>query len=397
VKRLLPGTLLLVACAGAVDPPAPVRDAAVAPIDPTVRKVEAGEACAMQSARAERGVDKQVDVIVIVDNSGSMTDEIVAIRENLDTNFAAILRASGVDYRVILLSRYGRESTNLCIEPPLAGAPCNAGLAATNGERYFHYDVVIDSLNSWCVVLDTLDQPDDSGRAPDGWRAWLRPAAEKAFVVITDDSVACTAGEGENAMTFGGTRVDPFEDALSFHQALIASGPELFGEPPMTRYRWHSIVGLGPRNDPSTPWFPHEEVNTERCDTAATVGESYQALSIVTDALRYPVCEGRGFDAVFQVLARSVVETAKVDCVFEIPEAPAGQALDRASVRVEYEPGDGGKTQTFEQQENAKDCDDGSFFIRDDRIELCPDVCDIVEADSDAEVNVLYACVVVPD
>ena len=196
---------------------------------------------------------------------------------------------------------------------------------------------------------------------------------------------------------FGGLLADPFEEALRFHQALIARAPKQFGEPPMTRYRWHSIVGLGPRDPPTTPWFPHEPINNQPCDTAATQGASYQALSIVTDALRYPVCEGRGFDAVFQVLARSVVETAKADCVFEIPEAPKGQALDRASVRVEYIPGDGGDTRTFEQQTDPDACDGRSFFIHDDRIELCPRACDIIEADRAAEVNVLYACVLVPD
>ena len=75
----------------------------------------------MQTTRAERGAVKEVDIIFVVDNSGSMTDEIDAIRRNINDNFAAIIEASGVDYRVILLSQYGREGTNVCIEPPLAG------------------------------------------------------------------------------------------------------------------------------------------------------------------------------------------------------------------------------------------------------------------------------------
>ena len=82
----------------------------------------------MQSVRAMRGPGKSVDVIFVVDNSASMEDEIAAVRANINQNFAAIVQASAVDLRVILLSLYGTSGTNICIGPPLAGAECGAGL-----------------------------------------------------------------------------------------------------------------------------------------------------------------------------------------------------------------------------------------------------------------------------
>jgi hypothetical protein len=139
--RAIAAALALAACAGSVDRPPSDAPSVASDTPRSPRAVGMDQACAEQSTRAERGIAKQVDVILIVDNSGSMTDEIDAIRRNLHQNFAAILAASGVDHRVILLSRYGREGTNLCIDPPLAGAPCAAGLAATASSRFFHYDV----------------------------------------------------------------------------------------------------------------------------------------------------------------------------------------------------------------------------------------------------------------
>ncbi|MDH5670542.1 MAG: hypothetical protein OEZ06_00225 [Myxococcales bacterium] len=351
----------------------------------------------MQSTRARRGVDKPVDVILVIDNSGSMADEIEAIRQNINDNFARIIEDSGVDYRVIMLSLFGQQGAQVCVDPPLAGNGCQLGIFGTNNERYFHYNLEIASNDPFCKILDSLGRADPDGRAPNGWRAWLRPEAEKAFVLVTDDSARCGTAAGDDQIFFGDESSDAFSDALLFHETLLRRAPEHFGMPPDVRYRFYSIVGM-PASEPATqPWFPHQEVQSSLCDTAASAGASYQALSIITDALRYPVCEGRGFDAVFQVLASNVVETAKADCVFEIPDAPRGQGIDLLTINVEYRPGDGGAPVRVARAQDAGDCDAHSFTIADNRIRLCPDACEIVEGDRGAEVNVLYACVSTPE
>ena len=63
-------------------------------------------ACAQVSAAATLE-KKPVDIIITIDNSGSMTDKIVATQNNLNGSFAQIIGASGLDYRVILLSKFG--------------------------------------------------------------------------------------------------------------------------------------------------------------------------------------------------------------------------------------------------------------------------------------------------
>jgi hypothetical protein len=166
--------------------------------------------------------------------------------------------------------------------------------------------------------------------------------------------------------------------------------------PPDVKYQFFSIVGMAQNELAGEPYFPYQGLRSETCDTAPTPGLAYQALSIITDALRYPVCEGRTFDAVFRVLARSVIQASKTDCVFELPKAPAGQVLVLPTVNLEYRPGDGTSARSFGQVDSPAACkDDHSFYVRD-RIELCPSACRLVQADTTPEINVLYGCMIVP-
>ena len=362
--------------------------------------VQSGAACVTQSVHALRGPAKPVDVVFVIDNSGSMNEEITQVRESLNRDFAAIIAQSGVDFRVIMISRFGTDGTDVCIEPPLGGAACSAGLAATNNmanRAFFHYDQAIGSTDGLCQVLATLDTPDQSGRAPNGWRAWLRPEAAKAFVIITDDSAQCEFREGSTLVQLGGVGADPYEDALAFHRALLAKAGAEFGQAPDARYQFFSIVGMAPNDAPTQPFFPYDGLRSETCDTAPSAGLMYQALSIATDALRYPVCEGRSFDAAFRVLARSVIQASKADCVFELPQAPAEHTLELSTVNLEYRPGDGSPGRRFDQVDAPAACKtDHSFYIRD-RIELCPGACRVVQGDPMPEVNVLYGCMIVPE
>ncbi|MET0390508.1 MAG: vWA domain-containing protein [Polyangiales bacterium] len=362
----------------------------------TPRIVEADAACAMQTIRAEKGTRRPVDIIFVIDNSGSMTEEIAAVRQNIDVDFASIIEASGVDYRVIMLSLYGDGGTQVCIEPPLAGSACSAGIATTNGARYFHYNQEIGSHDALCQILDTLDRGtpgDDASRPEQGFQTWLRADAAKAFVLITDDGASCSYVDDERQVIIGADDADPFEDALAFHAALRAKSPEQFGG----QYQFFSIVGFGESTGEPQPVFPHQPLDATTCSTAPSAGLSYQALSIATDALRYPVCEGRSFDAVFQVLARSVIQTATAECTYQIPEVEAPEVIILPSVNLEFRADSAAATQAFEQVADAAHCrDDHSFYIRD-RIELCPDACRLLGRATDPQIDIHYGCSRAPD
>lgn len=357
------------------------------------RAVNVDSACVAQSVRAQRK-RRPVDAVFVIDNSGSMSDEIAAVRESINDDFAAVIDQSGIDLRVILISRYGSGGTFVCVEPPLAGAPCERGVAETNGARFYHYDLEIGSHDALCYLLASFDQPDQAQRAPTGWKEWLRPEASKAFVVVTDDSPRCAYRESGRELAFGAGAA-PEEDALLFHQTLLKKAPDQFGVPPDTRYRFFSIVGISEVGAPGSPLLPHLPLEPRTCDTAMSAGLVYQAISTATDALRYPVCEGRSFDRVFEVLARSVVESSSADCTFEIPKESAdGAPIDPATINLVYQPSRG-EPQQFVQVASRDKCNEtGAFYIERgmQRIQLCPTACTTVKRDEAPSVQLYYGC-----
>jgi hypothetical protein len=359
------------------------------------RLTEAEAACAMLTTAGEPGKKRPVDIIFVIDNSGSMSEEIAAVRRNIDHDFAAIIDESDlqIDYRVLMLSQFGETGTGVCIDPPLAGADCSQGLAKTNSDRYFQLDLLIGSNDPLCQILDALDNPSLDKRAPKGLETWLRPEASKAFVLITDDSARCRYTDAEMDVIIGADGFDPFEDALKFHAALKAKSPEHFGG----HYQFFSIVGMAVHGDQPQAVFPSEPIENTTCSTAPTPGQVYQALSVATDALRYPVCEGRSFDALFQALAQSVIQTASAECTYQLPEVREPQVLDLPSVNLEVRRSPDMDPQHFDQVEGASACKDAHSFYIHDRIELCPEACQLLQRSPDPSVQILYGCTVTPE
>ena len=346
-------------------------------------------ACVAQSLRAQHE-KRPVDAIFVIDNSSSMTDEIAAVRASIDRDFAQLVDQSGVDLRVVLLSRFGAGGTDVCIEPPLAAAPCSAGLSATNSPHFFQYNQEINSNDALCQLLETLDHADADGRAPGGFQDWLRPEAQKAFVIFSDDQALCAYRERGVEVAFTGG--DPVADALLFHQTLLAKAPNQFGVPPDVRYQFFSIVGLSPSATPGQPLFPSDPLQPNTCDTAPAAGLSYQELSIITDALRYPICEGRSFDTVFRALARSVVDSSSADCDFELPEDPKNQIIDPRTIDLVVHGSGNAAPLRLTQVLSSSACNDAGSFYIDGRIQLCPSACALVKRDAAPEIELLYGC-----
>jgi hypothetical protein len=351
-------------------------------------------ACATQSSTATL-VKKPVDIIVLIDNSGSMTEEIVGVQKNINTNFATILDASGLDYRVILVSRHGKAANgqSICVEAPLSGIPaggCNPPPAkpVNNPNKFYHYSTEIASNDSWCKILSTYNTPDEFALAPTGWSEWLRPEAYKAFIEITDDRVSCGAYNDKNTAAAGTTT------AAKFDMDLQALAPAQFTDSSANtrNYGFYSIVAMAYNNPPTAPYEPMDPLVTGKCPTAANPGTGYQALSVLTNSLRFPLCDTTSYDVVFQAIAQGVIAGAKVSCDFPVPEAPPGKTIDLASVVVQYTPGGMGNASEFIQVADAAACVPNGFYLSTGTIHLCPDTCDVVQKDSKAAINVLFAC-----
>jgi hypothetical protein len=353
--------------------------------------IELDDACVIDRAEAAL-VKEPVDIVLVLDNSGSMADELAAVEQNINVNFAQILADSSIDYRVILLSRHRREvreesgesSTSICVSSPLSGATdCDDTRKPVFSDRFFHYSVKIESSDSLDVLLDTYAPPfANSGRedkfdqAPDGWSAWLRPNTKKVFLEMTDD-------EAELPLA-------------AFVEQLTALSPEAFGTPDAPRFVFHSIIGLAEKDPPTAPYLPDEPISDAKCtgnDTdVENAGQVYQELSRLTGGLRFPLCQFDGFDVVFRNIADDVVVQSAVACDFAIPTPPAGLTLNLDQVAVSLARGDGSGALQFGQTQGLADCQPGAFYIQGDRINLCPQACEVVRRDPAADVQVLFTC-----
>ena len=333
--------------------------------------------------RAEATLQKKpVDIIFVIDNSGSMTEEILSVQQNINKNFADIIGKSGLDYRVIMVTSHGdaRVQQSVCITAPLSKhASCSPlpPQPGNNPPRFYHYSIEVESTDSFRRLLGSLTgaERDKFNLAPGGWQTWLRTDAYKAFIEITDD----TSDMSE----------------VDFDTQLLAKAPMQFGTKAARNYVWHTIAGLK-ENTPSTkPWISTDPIQSAICTKgggAVAPGVHYQRLSMMTGGLRFPICEYANFDAVFNHVAMGVVAGAKVACDFALPAPPPGQQIDLGTVLVDYTAGGMGARTTFKQVAGAATCGPNSFYIDKGRVYLCPDACNVVQADSKAKVEVLFDC-----
>lgn len=324
-------------------------------------------ACAASEAQAE-SVARPVDIIFVIDNSGSMSDEILAVQNNINTNFAAIIGASQIDYRIVMISQHGDyQSQDICISAPLSGHSCSPIPGApTNTSTFYHFSTYVDSHNSLDKLIDRYPV----------YQSALRPEALKIFVEFTDD-------QAENAYT----------SHTAFDAALLALSPEQFGTAAARNYIFHSVVGVKAKADPTQAYAPTEAVETQKCASAYESGTVYQELSRLTGGLRFPICETASYDIVFQAVAQDVVASVSLPCSFAIPEADNGESVDPERILVKYQPGGNGASINLTHVATEAECtDNGWFLAADSTISLCAGACALAEGDAAGEIKVLAAC-----
>jgi hypothetical protein len=359
----------------------------------------AGDTCATTSAGAML-VKQPVDIILVLDNSGSMADELSAVEQNINVNFAQILNAAAVDYRVILISRHrkdvraasGESSTSVCIEAPLSGlAMCPSPANPTSvpapvfSDRFFQYNVKIESHDSFETgILAGYHSPDARTHLTTvGWKEWLRPNAKKVFLEMSDDDEGAA----------GDTQILTVDQLIT---QLITMAPEFGRDAQHLNFVFHSIVGLAEKTPPTTAYLPTEPVQTMICtgngDKVTNAAPTYQELSRRTGGLRFPICQFAGYDTVFHTIADDVIMKSQLACDFAVPPPPAGETLDLTKVAVKYTKGDASGAVQFGQAATVADCQSNAFYIQNNRIYLCTDTCTTVQADTMASVDVLFTC-----
>lgn len=329
-----------------------------------------------------------IDIVVVLDNSGSMGEELAGVERNINENFAAILEQEAVDYRVILLSKHrtpdatrgGVESTAVCVSQPLSSvAKCPSAQPGTS-ERFFHYSLEIGSNDSLSRILSSYSAPDgDFGLTDAGWSVWLRNRSKKVFLVVSDDDAAMPAEQ--------------------FVDQLEALAPDQFGgSGEVPGFVFHSIIGLREKFNPSEAYLPNEPRTALRCrsESARVInpGLEYQRLSQLTGGLRFPLCQIDLYNTVFSYIAGDLLSRSGIDCSFDVPAPPAGRVLELDNVEVAYQLNAGGEPITLRQARTPAECGADAFRISDGQVLLCPQACSSVNAGDGAqpEVSVRFTC-----
>ncbi|HRG97792.1 MAG TPA: VWA domain-containing protein [Polyangiaceae bacterium] len=312
------------------------------------------DACAASVAQVERA---KVDIIFVIDNSGSMNEEMTQIKLNVN-KFAAKIGMSGLDYRVIFLVAKASSPTQsgnvICVGTPLGGANC-----ADNPPLFWHINQSVNSTNSLQLILSTYD----STNAALAWNKHLRMDAYKVFVEVTDDqsSLAYTA----------------------FDQQLLAKAPAgMFGTAADRRYIFHTIAG----------WTPGTAfVTGAKCSTAVNNGSQYQQLSQLTKGIIDSVCK-TDYSGVLDNIAKGTVD--RLACELSVPQQAAS---DPATVAVQATfPGAG--PQVLVRVTDASKCaaNPNAWYFDDNaapkKILLCADFCTKVNDAPGTKIEAVVGC-----
>jgi hypothetical protein len=374
------------------------------------------EECAAISQRA--GSARPVDITFVIDNSGSMTEEIAAVEDRINADFAKIIEESGVDYRVIMVARFGKHPQNsgeagaqdLCIRAPLGPNDCSGtSKLAHRPPRFFHYDSEVMSTDAWCKLLDGFRSP--QYLASSGWSEFARPEAFKSFVIISDDDNGCVTHlatersptpealiDDVEAFVFK----DPATNAKRFDEALTRLSTNQFGTRERRNYRVHSIIGAVGNPAGDGTWSAADPIQSDVCPTAVAAGVNHQALSVLTGGLRYPICNHGNFDVVFHALAEDAIRASRLACEWALPPPPVGQSFDSGLVNLDYKPGNGTGTHTIPKVAKEAQCGtSGGWYYDEDthptKIIACPTTCDVLEADQKGEISIALGCATIVD
>lgn len=291
-------------------------------------------ACATSSSMATEAV-RPVDIIWVIDNSGSMDAEEARVQNNMNA-FATSIAASGVDYHVIVIA----STSNVNVPPPLGGSP---QLLAVN--------VGIDSHNALEKVVSTYPT----------YKAFLRPSSVKHIVAVSDDE--------------SGWSKTMFESQLA---ALTGPG---FG----MDWRFHAVVAEALPINPSNHCFL----------LSAAVGATYIGLQQAHGGLFFSLCD-TNWSPLFTALAQTVTQGLSLPCTFSLPTPPAGQTLDPTKINFVYTPATGPAV-TIVNVGSSAGCNGGPGWYYDNaaaptQIITCPATCSTLEADPSGKVEVQLGC-----
>jgi hypothetical protein len=289
-----------------------------------------------KSIQSESPVERgAVDIIWIIDNSGSMLDEYNRVKENINA-FANDIQGAGIDHHVITIT----GAAVAFVFP--TGDPAAGTALGMDATHYKYVQTEVASTDAMDVLVASFSQ----------WSSFLRPGAPTHFVVVTDDD----------------QRPPVNLDAAGFKTKMEG----LLGHP----FIYHSIASEAPT-----------------CAGASNPGAQHYALSDMTGGLKVSICIA-DWSGVFGPLKDAVVQSVPLPCSFDILDPPEGMELEKERVNFEYT-ADMGTAMPWPRANQAADCGDNIGWYYDNfdaptKIELCSAGCEAVSGGG--KISIVFGC-----
>ena len=278
------------------------------------------------------------DIIVAIDSSGSMDEEIVFVQTQMNA-FSQQISAAGIDARVILIG----DPQAICIGAPLGSGTCPND---TKLPGYVHIPTEVGSNDGLNLFIQTFPQ----------WRQHLRQGASKSLFIVTDDD----ATDGPN------------NSAATFRTNFTALDPTM-----LAKWTFNGVYCF-----------------TE-CPEAAEIGRVYIDLVAATGGVGGDLCL-QDFKPVFDALAKKIITTSgtKITCDWALPPPTLGKtyAGDLVEVRRSSDAG----INVIPKVNSAMDCTQGGWHFDNNfnptKILACPSTCTQMQSQPGGQIDVTYGC-----
>jgi hypothetical protein len=325
-----------------------------------------GEKCVATKAVAPPASNPKIDIVWIVDTSGSMFGEQKLIKDNLG-KFADQITSANLDVSIVMVSQSPTlipgpfQVPGLCPEvppDPLSGTPL------AMDPRYHFVRTTVDSPAPLNVAIQQLPM----------YQQFLRPDSAVHFIVVTDDESAYAGGS-------------PMGRAMQFQSDMRAR----LGRP----FTLHAIASPpGMRcNSPNCVPDPNNLICAflDLTCQAAAGGDTYYALAPLTKGLTASICEA-DWTKIFTEFQQNIIKSAPLPCDYAIPPPPKGETLDPAKVNVNYVSPSGAE-EKFLKAADASACGEKTGWFYDEtktKVLLCPKAC--TTASQGGSMNIAFGC-----
>jgi len=274
-----------------------------------------------------------VDIIFVIDNSGSMLDDIENMRSNMEIFWNGLAEAN-VDAHVIFVTQEGFAPT-----PP----PGFSGRFFPVGERVNSHDGLMKLLSQFRT-----------------YRTFLRPDAITHFVGITDDDAS--VGEGE---------------------IFLETMTDLLGHD----FTFHAVASERIRPTPANP----SGACVHSSGFAYSPGYEWYYLADETGGIKLSICE-EDWSELLPPLTERVAVRIPIPCGYRLPTPPPPGITYRADDFTVLFEEDSGPLRVV-PRDGTGACPSGgwNYVEGSERIELCESTCDELMA-LDGRVDIDLGC-----